>query len=916
MLSNAVEHRPLIAYIRHSADKPSRSDINLEGAHLLNESAQSPMMIQYRKIKEQHRDALLFYRMGDFYEMFFDDAVAASEALDIALTKRGKTENQDIPMCGVPVRAYETYLQRLIRQGFRVAICEQTEDPSEARRRGSKSVVSREVVRVLTPGTLTEDSLLDARRHNFLAAVAVVRGSWAVAWTDISSGDFHCMPCAAASLGPQLARIAPGEILVSDSFDEEAKALLEEFNIPMTPLSPVHFDSTGGERRIEELFGVRSLDAFGDFSRPELAAMGAIVSYLELTQRGNLPILRAPSRERVNLTMQIDAATRRNLEISRDFSGSRSNSLVGTIDRTKTAAGARLLGLRVSAPSTDLEQIGRRLDSIEWFGGRAAMRRDIRDELGKLPDINRALSRIAMGRGGPRDLSSIRIGLTQAGLISEMLQNDSLPQGLAEQAPLLDSLPEFLDLLNRALVPEPPVQLRDGGFVATGFDGELDEERRMRDEGRSIIAELQAEYVGETGISSLKVRYNNVLGHFIETPASHADKMLSEPLSSKFIHRQTTASAIRFSTARMKEIESRILNADERMAEIERRIFDELCEQVSTAASALAQVAGMLAELDVSSALSELAVERNWTRPTVDDSGVLEISGGRHPVVESSLQLAGGQQFVANGCNLSDCGDAPTIQIITGPNMSGKSTYLRQNALIALLAQSGSFVPADSARVGLVSQLFSRVGAADELARGRSTFMVEMVETAAILNQADKRALVILDEIGRGTATYDGLSIAWATLEHLHEFNGCRTLFATHYHELTGLSARLKRVANSTVAVREWRGEVVFLHEVREGTADRSYGIQVAQLAGMPAPVVVRAKEILEKLEQGNDSDRSKAEALLDDLPLFAEAAKARAFMPEPRRNAIEDHLREIMPDELTPRKALELIYALKELLD
>ncbi len=873
-------------------------------------------MVQYRKIKEQHKDALLFYRMGDFYEMFFDDAVTASEALDIALTKRGKTENQDIPMCGVPVRASENYLQRLIRQGYRVAICEQTEDPAEARRRGSKSVVSREVVRVMTPGTLTEDTLLDARRHNYLAAVSIVRGNWAVAWSDISSGDFHCMPCAASSLGSQLARISPGEIIVSDSFDDESGSLLEELGSPVTPLSPVHFDSTAGERRLLELFGVKSLDAYGEFSRTELSALGAIVSYLELTQRGNLPLLRPPSREGMSLTMQIDAATRRNLEISHDFSGNRTNSLLGTIDRTKTAAGARLLGLRISAPSTDVEEIEGRLDAVEWFGNRSGLRNDTRSELAKLPDISRALSRLSMGRGGPRDLSAIKIGLTQAASISRMLGGGKLPFGLAERVPLLGSLSNFRDLLDRALVPEPPIQLRDGGFVASGFDEELDEERRMRDDGRSVIAALQAEYARETGIAAIKVRYNNVLGYFVETPASHSDKMLSGPLSGTFFHRQTTANAIRFSTTRLSELESRILNADERIANIERRIFGELCEQVASAASALALIAGTLAELDVASASAELSVEQNWARPVVDDSGNLDITAGRHPVVENSLRSAGSQQFVANHCSLANTGAAPCIRVITGPNMSGKSTYLRQNALIALLAQSGSFVPADSARIGLVSQLFSRVGAADELARGRSTFMVEMVETAAILNQADRRALVILDEIGRGTATYDGLSIAWATLEHLHEVNKCRTLFATHYHELTGLSDRLERVANSTVAVREWEGEVVFLHEVRDGTADRSYGIQVASLAGMPPPVVERAHQILDKLEQGKDSDRSRAEALLSGLPLFAEAAGPPLQPAKPRQRAVEERLRSVLPDELSPREALDLIYALKELLD
>ena len=884
---------------------------------LSNSLAQSPMMVQYRKIKEQHRDALLFYQMGDFYEMFFDDAIAASEALDIALTKRSKTDAHGIPMCGVPVRSVDNYLQRLIKQGFKVAICEQTENPAEARKRGHKSVVSREVVRVMTPGTLTEDSLLDARRHNFLAAVAVVRGGWALAWTDISSGDFHCMRCSEASLGPQLARIAPGEVLVSESFESEARDFLQEMNVPITPLSPVHFDSTSGHRQLLELFKVHALDSFGEFSRPETAAMGAVVSYLQLTQKGNLPLLRPPTRERLGVAMQIDAATRRNLEISSDLSGNRANSLLGTIDCTKTAAGARLLELRISSPSTVIAEINQRQNSVQWFEIQPQTRDSVRSALSGVPDFARAMSRLSTGRGGPRDLATVRIGLEQAKMIAELLAAETPPTGIAASLPVLASQAPLGETLDRAVTAEPPIRIGDGGFVSAGYDGSLDDERLLRDEGRKVIAELQAEYVRETGIASLKVRYNNVLGYFVETPATHADRMQAEPLSATFFHRQTTANAIRFSTTRLSELASRILNADETIAEIERRIFDELSELVLDASAALSTIAGILAELDVASALAELAADRGWTRPSVDDSGVLEIIGGRHPVVEAALQLSGGQQFVANDCRLADAGESPGIRIVTGPNMAGKSTYLRQNALIVLLAQAGSFVPAASARIGLVMQLFSRVGAADELARGRSTFMVEMVETAAILNQAERKALVILDEIGRGTATYDGMSIAWATLEHLHEVNKCRTLFATHYHELTMLAERLQRVALSTVAVREWKGEVIFLHEVRDGTADRSYGIQVAGLAGIPASVVERAQQILDKLENGSDSDRSRAKSLLDDLPLFAELAKSQtAAFPPPTRNLVEDRLREVMPDELTPRLALDLVYELKDLLD
>ena len=875
----------------------------------------SPMMVQYRALKNQHPDALLFYRMGDFYEMFFDDAVAASEALDIALTRRGKIKGQDIPMCGVPAHSAEGYLQTLIKKAFRVAVCEQVEDPAEVKKRGYKALVRREVVRLLTPGTLTEDSLLEARLHNFLASVAVVRGEMAIAWTDISSGLLSTMRCPPVKLGPQLARIAPREILVSENLDPAFDGVLEETDAAVTSLSSSNFDSTKAERRLAELYGVSTLDAFGEFRREELAALGALISYLELTQKGKLPLLLPPTRELLDGTMQIDPATRRNLELTRDFSGGKESSLLAAIDRTVTSGGARLLERRISAPSTDIETIRERHDEIGNFLDRPDLRKDVRSELRRLPDMDRALSRICLGRGGPRDLAAIRDGLQTSEAVHTLMTTAGVPSSIDLLSGSSADLKSVAQTLAAAIVAQPGVLARDGGFVQSGYDPLLDEELRLRDQARSVIAELQAEYVQLSGIASLKVKHNNVLGYFVETPSSHFGKLTSAPLSATFIHRQTTASAVRFTTTRLAETETRILDAASKSLQIEMRIFDGLCELVAEFSAPVSNLARQLAEIDVASALAELSATDNWCRPEVNMGSALEITGGRHPVVEQALRSSGGTPFIPNDCHLSADDDGPRIRLLTGPNMAGKSTYLRQNALIALLAQAGSFIPADSARVGIVSQLFSRVGAADDLARGRSTFMVEMVETAAILHQAESRALVILDEIGRGTATYDGLAIAWATLEHLHEITKCRTLFATHYHELTQLDGRLDRLANATVAVREWEGEVIFLHEVRDGSADRSYGVQVAKLAGIPPSVIDRANEILERLESDDPGSGTNASSILEDLPLFAAAAaSAKARVPV-GNSEIEARLASVNPDELNPRDALSLVYDLKELM-
>ncbi len=869
----------------------------------------TPMMAQYLEIKSQYPDALLFYRMGDFYELFFDDAVAASEALDIALTKRGKHEGEEIPMCGVPHHAAEGYLLTLIRKGFRVAVGEQLETPAEAKKRGSKSVVKRDVVRLVTPGTLTEDSLLDARSNNFLAAYSRLRDHAALAWADISTGAFNVMPLASVRLGPELARLAPSELLVSETEEQAVREVCEDHRIPVTPLGRASFDSTGAEKRVCNLFKVSALDGFGVFTRAEISAMGALVDYLEITQKGNLPLLQAPVQESENRVVQIDAATRRNLELTHSLSGARSGSLLSAIDRTVTPAGGRLLEQRISSPSRHLETIHARLAGVECLLDDRRLAEDIRHGLRKTPDMERALSRLALERGGPRDMAAIRNALGQCSEIFGLGSGRELPEIVGRAVRSLAGFEDLAGLLDTALVSDPPLLVRDGGFVAAGFDAELDEARTLRDEGRSVIAGLQAKYAELSGVASLKIKHNNVLGYFVETTATHAEKMLGAPLSETFIHRQTTANQVRFTTVELSELETRILNAGNHALEIEKRLYSELSAAILARSDALNMAARGLAELDLLAAFADLAQAENWCRPEVDNSRIFDIRGGRHPVVERALRTQSGDPFIANDCILSSENGA-AIWLLTGPNMAGKSTFLRQNALIALLAQTGSYVPAESARIGLVSQLFSRVGASDDLARGRSTFMVEMVETAAILNQADDRALVILDEIGRGTATYDGLSIAWATLEHLHVCNRSRALFATHYHELTQLAGRLEGVENATVAVKEWEGEVVFLHEVRKGAADRSYGVQVAQLAGLPNSVVSRARDVLDMLEKtSREGGASRFE--IDELPLFAAAPAPTSTARGP--SDVEVLLDGIHPDELTPRQALDVLYKLKE---
>jgi len=884
----------------------------------------TPMMAQYLEIKAGHPDGLLFYRMGDFYELFFQDAEIASRALGIVLTKRGKHLERDIPMCGVPVERAEEYLHRLIALGHRVAVCEQLEDPAEARRRGGKSVVRRDVVRLVTPGTLTEDSLLDARRNNYLAAIARARSSsaaeesrFAVAFLDISTGEFRVTECGRETLAAEIARLEPGEILVSDALYEDAELASFWRSLPaVTPLARDSFDGASAERRLAEYFAVATTQAFGTFSRLELTAAAACVTYLERTQRGGKPLLSPPARESSCATLLIDAATRANLELARTLSGERRGSLLSAIDRTVTAAGSRLLAQRLAAPLTAPSAIGERLDSVAALIAAASVRSELVARLRAAPDLARSLARLVIGRGSPRDLAAIRDGLMAAAEIAGACRAlDPPPAEIAAAAAALQAAdPASAAELAAALADELPAFKRDGGFIRAGYRAALDETRALRDESRRVLAVLQARYAEDTGIRTLKIRHNHVLGYFIETAAQHGEKLLAEPFKGKFIHRQTLAGQIRFTTNELGDLESKIASAADRALALELEIFDQLSDLVVASGAAIQAAAQALAVIDVVAGLASLAVEQDYVRPEILDNLEFVVEGGRHPVVEQAL-VRGGGPFVANDCDLSPPADtgAGRIWLVTGPNMAGKSTFLRQNALIAVLAQMGSFVPARRARVGIIDRLFSRVGAADDLARGRSTFMVEMVETAAILNQAGPRSLVILDEIGRGTATFDGLSIAWATIEHLHEENRCRALFATHFHELTGLSAKLPRLFNATVRVKEWHGEVVFLHEVVPGAADRSYGIQVAKLAGLPSAVIERAKLVLAELEA---QDRiSPARKLVDDLPLFASVRRGGAASPPARESAAETLLAAIAaldPDELSPREALEALYALK----
>jgi DNA mismatch repair protein MutS len=875
----------------------------------------TPVMAQFLEVKAKQPDALLFFRMGDFYELFFDDAKTAAEALGIALTYRGKHRGEDIPMCGVPVHAADAYLAKLIRSGFKVAVCEQMEDPAEARKRGSKSVVRRDLVRVVTPGTLTEDNLLDARGANRLAAVAVRGAQAAIASVELSTGEVEVIVLDRTALGPTLAALRPSEILVPDRLfaDEAAAAALKLTSAALQPMASALADPGAAEARLKRLYGVDTLDGFGELSPPEISALGLIAAHLETTQAGRLPALQAPRRGGAAETMAIDPATRSSLELERTQGGARDGSLLAAIDRTITPAGARRLADRLARPLLDPKRIDARLDAVQFFAERSRLRAEARAALKGAGDMARSLSRLALGRGGPRDLGALRAGLGAGEALCALFaqQHDPLTAAPAEVEEALAALTpdpdlaDFLQTLRTGLALELPLSARDGGFIAVGLRPELDQTKALRDDSRKVVAALEARLQAETGIA-LKIRHNAVLGYFVDCTAKQAETLMAPPWTATFIHRQTTANQIRFTTTELAQLDAQIAQAADRALAIELETFEQLRRLAIDLAAPIQAAAGALAHLDIAAALAEWAVEVEAVRPILDDSLMFEAEAARHPVVEAAVRRSG-EPFTPNDCRLDGAGEAcPRLAIVTGPNMAGKSTFLRQNALLAVLAQAGSFVPARRLRLGVVDRLFSRVGAGDDLARGRSTFMAEMVETAAILTQATPRSLVILDEIGRGTATYDGLAIAWACAEALHDVNRSRALFATHYHELARLETRLKACANLSMRAKEWNGELVFLHEAGPGAADRSYGVQVAKLAGVPSAVVARARQVLARLERDPNSPTR-----LDDLPLFA----ATKPPPPPEPSKVEAALARIDPDALSPREALEALYRLKGIL-
>ncbi|MDN5248285.1 MAG: DNA mismatch repair protein MutS [Wolbachia endosymbiont of Tyrophagus putrescentiae] len=793
----------------------------------------TPVMEQYLSLKTQYKDYLLFYRLGDFYELFFDDAVQAAKLLNIVLTKRGNSNGKDIPMCGVPAHSSESYLHKLIDLGYKVAVCDQLETADEAKKRGYKSIVKRDVVRIVTPGTVIEDSLLEDKSNNYLASIVEKDGEYGIAWLELSTGKFFYSSVGLKTLDSDLLRISPRELLISEKVTEEEKirSILKNHKVSITQHAQSCFEYGRSYRTLCEFYKIKELGGIGNFNKAEVMACGALLEYVRVTQRGSVPRLEFPKAYKQQSFMLIDASARRNLELFSTQFGEKKGSLISVIDYTVTAPGGRLLKQMLSSPLTCPKAINLRLSTVEFFVNNHKLCEKVREILSDIPDIERSLSRLMLMRGSPKDMNLLKIGLNRILVLSKLLLE--IKSGGDELEIIYKSLgnhEDLCELLNKAVLDNNINNVKEGGFIDPSYNLELFELSYVLNNSNKLITKLRNTYRDLTGIASLKILHNNILGYYIEVSANHKITL------DTFIHRQSLANSTRYTTDELKELEDKVLTARDAIINLEVRIFGELCSKIAEESEKIALAANALAKLDIRTTFAELAVRNKYVKPIIDDSREFSIVNGRHPVIEIN------DKFIPNSINLAG------IHLITGPNMAGKSTFLRQNALIAILSHMGSFVPAESAHIGVIDKIFSRVGATDNITAGYSTFMVEMIETATIVNQATDRSLVILDEIGRGTGVYDGLSIAQAVIEHIHNVNKCRAIFATHYHELTKVNKYLSHVKCFCVKIKEWEGRVIFLHEVIEGIADESYGIHVAKLAGFPESVLSRASEVFQEL--------------------------------------------------------------------
>jgi DNA mismatch repair protein MutS len=859
----------------------------------------TPAMQQYKRLKAQYPDAILFFRMGDFYEMFYEDARTASKELGLALTSRSKGEGA-VPMAGVPYHALDTYLAKMIRAGYRVAICDQIEDPALA-----KGLVKRDITRLVTPGTLTDDALLEDKENNYLAAVHLDGQKAGLAWVDLSTGAFFARDLARTALLDELTRLRPRECLMAEGAAEAAAdlvaAIREATGALVSERSSFVFDRDEAERLLLAHFAAASLDGFGVADLAcGISAAGAVIDYLQETQRTSCAHIRRIERVESGRWLHLDETTQRSLELVETLRDRRrENSLLAVLDRTTTAAGARLLRQWILCPLTRREAIEARLGAIEELLAARELRVELTKHLADTSDIERIVGRVATSRAGPRDMLALGRTLAQIPAVKARLtarQSDLL----AEIEAGLDLLGDVRELLVAAIAADAPLKLADGGIIKPGYNAEVDRLRNVGSSGAKWLAEFQAGEIRRTGIPTLKVGFNRVFGYYIEITNTHRERVPAE-----YMRKQTIKSAERYITPQLKEHETEVLTAEEKAKALEARLFEEVRLRVAAEIPRLQKTADALARLDVLLALARVASDRGYTRPRIVDEPVLDIRDGKHPVLEQIL----GSEFVPNDVLLG--GEAPRVGLITGPNMAGKSTYIRQVALLALMAHMGSYLPARSATVGLVDRIFTRVGAADELARGRSTFMVEMTETANILNNATARSLVILDEVGRGTSTFDGVALAWAATEHIARGIGCRTLFATHYHELTELAEILEGVANFNVAVREWQDQVVFLHKIIAGGTDKSYGVHVARLAGVPKEVVDRAREILSQLEVAHLDPSGKPRIAPATPGPSVRTVQLTLF--EGAGSAIVEELKRLDLDRMTPLEALAKLKELKD---